>query len=78
VTEHQLTGPALGGVENRWSQYPKEDLYNYIRHSQAMLKQGHPMAKALWNAWQPTLMNDFGNLSDEEIAALLGYINSMN
>lgn len=70
----KLTGPALAGVESRWSKYPKADLYSFIRHSQGMIQKGHPMAKVLWKEWQPTIMNDFGRLSDEEIAALLAYI----
>ena len=44
-----LTGPALGGAEARWAAYPKEDLYNWIRNSQAMIAAGHPKATELWN-----------------------------
>ncbi len=39
-----LTGPALGGVEERWADYPPEDLYRWIRNSQAMINEGHPRA----------------------------------
>ncbi|MDP4710067.1 MAG: cytochrome c class I, partial [Saprospiraceae bacterium] len=39
-----LTGPALGGVEGRWADYPKEDLYSWIRNSQGMINAGHPRA----------------------------------
>ncbi len=70
-----LTGPALRGVESRWGAYPKEDLYNFIRHSQAMISKGHPRAVALWKEHQPTIMNDFAGLSDEDIKNLLVYIN---
>ena len=31
----KLTGPALGGVEERWAEYDREDLYKWIRNSQA-------------------------------------------
>lgn len=68
-----LTGPALGDVRQRWSAYPKEDLYDFIRNSQAMIHQGHPRTNELWDSWQPTVMNNFPNLSDEQIEAILAY-----
>ncbi|MCB9290809.1 MAG: c-type cytochrome [Lewinellaceae bacterium] len=68
-----LTGPALGGVEERWSDYPREDLYSWIRNSQAMVNSGHPRATELWNEWKPTVMNNF-NLTDQEIENILAYI----
>ena len=33
-----LTGPALGGVEAKWDS--KENLYTWIRNSQALIKKG--------------------------------------
>jgi len=71
----KLTGPALGGVEERWSKYPRKDLYNFIRNSQSMIKkEKHPKAIELWNEFQPTIMNDFPNLTDDQIESLLLYI----
>ncbi len=69
-----LTGPALGGVEERWADYPREDLYKWIRNSQALIAQGHPRAVELWNVWKPTVMNNFPNLSDQDIENILAYI----
>ena len=69
-----LTGPALGGVEERWAAYPREALYRWIRNSQAMITSGHPRAVQLWDDWRPTLMTSFPNLTDEEIEATLFYI----
>lgn len=71
-----LTGPALGGVEERWSEYPQEDLYAWIRNSQKMIAAGHPRAVEVWNQWKPTVMNNF-NLTDEEIANTLAYIDGV-
>ena len=68
-----LTGPALRGVTERWSDYPREDLYRFIRESQAMIIDGHPKALELWEAWKPRVMNNH-SLTDEEIEALLAYI----
>jgi len=71
------TGPALGGVEERWADYPRQDLYDWIRNSQAMIKKGHPKAVELWGTWKPTVMQAFPNLSDDDIESLLLYVNGM-
>ena len=70
-----LTGPALGGVEERWAAYPRKDLYSWIRGSKAMVDAGHPRATELWAKWKPTIMNNFPGLTDEQIESLLLYIN---
>ena len=70
----KLTGPALGGTEERWADYPREDLYSWIRNSQAMISTGHPRATQLWNEWKPVVMNNFLNLSDQEIENILAYV----
>ncbi|MEM7573759.1 MAG: c-type cytochrome [Bacteroidota bacterium] len=69
-----MTGPALGGVEERWADYPREDLYAWIRNSQALIATGHPRANELWDQWKPTLMSAYTALTDEEIEGLLAYI----
>ena len=71
-----LTGPALGGVEERWADWPREDLYAWIRNSQGMISQGHPRAVAVWNEWKPTVMTNFPALTDLEMESLLLYINN--
>lgn len=68
-----LTGPALGGTQERWAAFPKEDLYSWIRNSQALIASGHPRANEVWNQWKPTVMTNF-NLTDEEIENILAYI----
>jgi len=68
-----LTGPALKGVKERW--LGKEALlYDWIRNSQAVIATGDPYAKELYTKWNKTLMNPFPNLTDEEIEAILEYI----
>ena len=64
-----LTGPALAGYEERWADYPEEDLYSWIRNSQALIASGHPRANELWGQWG-TIMTAFPNLTDEEIASI--------
>ncbi len=70
-----LTGPALGGAEAKWDS--KENLYAWIRNSQAMIKKGHPRATELWNQYKPTVMTAFPKLTDEEIASMLLYIDGV-
>ncbi|MEM1319672.1 MAG: cytochrome c [Bacteroidota bacterium] len=70
-----LSGPALVGVEDRWSDYPREDLYSWIRNSQKMIYDQHPRALVLGKEWDFAVMNAFPDLSDEDIEALLAYIN---
>lgn len=69
-----LTGPALAGLADRWSEYPQADLYRWIRNSQAMIEEGHPRALSLWKDWGPIEMSNFPNLTDEEVNDLLIFI----
>ena len=72
-----MTGPALSGVLNRWSSYPKEDLYRYIRSAQAMADQNHPKALELEELWGATMMPDYSNFTDEDIENILAYIEAI-
>lgn len=71
-----LTGPALAGTEERWSAFPRKDLYAWIRNSQALIATGHPRANELWAKWKPTLMNNYPGLTDEQIESIILYINN--
>jgi mono/diheme cytochrome c family protein len=70
-----MTGPALGGFDSRWASYPKEDLHNWVRNSQALVAAGHPRALELWNKWKPTVMTPFPAFTDEQIESIFLYIN---
>lgn len=73
----KMTGPALGGVEERWGAFPRTDLYKWIRNSQSLLATGHPRATAIWNEYKPIVMSNF-NLSDAEIENVLAYVKGVN
>ncbi len=73
----KLTGPALGGTEERWAEYPRQDLYDWVRNAPKMIEDGHPRAKELWAEYKPTAMNLFPNLSDQDIDDMLLYVNNM-
>ena len=73
-----LTGPALGGWEERWADYPQEDFNRWIRNSQAMINtDAHPLAVELWNNWKPVTMSAFPNLTDEDIGNIMAYVSGM-
>jgi len=71
----KLTGPALAGVEDRWSN--KANLYAWIRNNQAFLKTGDKYANDLYNEYNKTAMNVFTSLEDKDIDAILAYIKSV-
>ena len=70
------TGPALGGMQERWADYPEADLYAWIRNSQASIKEGQPRAVELWSEYKPTVMTPYPNLTDDEVGSLLLYVDA--
>lgn len=71
-----MTGPALAGVRERWSDYPESDLYAWIKNSMKLKDTGHPKAVALYKKWKVT-MTSFNNMTDEEVTAILDYVDSV-
>lgn len=71
--DQDLTGPALQGVEDRWPD--KKKLYMWIRNSEAVLKTGDKYTNALVKKFNGARMVNFPNLTDEEIDAILRYLN---
>ncbi len=72
-----MTGPALGPAEANWAEYDREDLYSWIRGSQALVASGHPRAKAIYAEWNQSVMTNFPQLTDVEIESVLMYINDV-
>ncbi len=70
------TGPALAGAEERWADYPREDLYGWVRNSQAMISAGHPRAVELWDEWKSP-MTAWPNLTDEDIESILLHVDAV-
>ncbi len=70
-----MTGPALGGIQERWED--ESDLYAWIRNSGAFLATGDAYANALYNEWNKAAMTAFPNLTDEEIAEILLYVDNV-
>lgn len=73
-----MTGPALGGVEERWADEPRAHLYRWIQQSQALIASGESArAIEVWNDWKPTQMSNYTNLSDSDVEHLLAYIDGV-
>ncbi|TXF89071.1 cytochrome c [Neolewinella aurantiaca] len=69
-----MTGPALRGVTERWADYPEQDLYDWIRNSQALVAAQHPRALVVWKENDKRVMSNYPNLTDEELEGLLAFI----
>ncbi|MEL6925041.1 MAG: cytochrome c [Bacteroidota bacterium] len=68
-----MTGPALGGVEERWAGR-EELLYSWIRNPGKVLSTGDDYIVELYNTWDKNLMPGFANFSDADIENILAYV----
>ena len=69
------TGPALGGVEERWAGEPREHLYRWIQNNGKLRASGDSKrAIEVYNAWNKSAMNLYPGLSGGDIEHLLSYI----
>src|SRR5690606_19403942 len=69
------TGPALQGVDQRVPD--KEWLYKWIKNSAGLIASGDKYANQIYNDWNKTAMTAFPNLNNEEIDAIITYVNSV-
>lgn len=72
--DKQLVGPALKGVEDRWDD--RKMLYEWVRNSAAVIKKGYPRAVAVYTEYNKVQMTAFPELKDQDIDAILTYINT--
>ncbi len=73
----KATGPALGGAEERWADYDREDLYAWIKNSQQLVADEHPRAVEVYNEWNKVAMQSFPNLTNDNIESILLYIDDV-
>lgn len=69
------TGPALKGVDSRVPS--KEWLHKWVKNSAALIASGDKYANDVYAKWNKTAMTAFPNLSEEEIDAIVTYVNSV-
>ena len=70
----KLTGPALAGVEDRWSDRKK--IYAWV-HNPAGFAKGDAYAANLLKEYSPVLMQAFPGLGEKDIDAILDYIKTV-
>ncbi len=70
-----MTGPALGGVQERW-EGKEELLYEWVRNTQAAAATGDAYAVKMID-WDASVMQNFPELTNESIDDILLYINNM-
>ncbi len=71
IGKGKLIGPDLKGVTERMDE---KWIYNFIRSSQTMVKNGDPDAVKLFNEYNKVPMPDHKNFTDAQIKGLLEYI----
>lgn len=70
-TEKAMVGPGLKGITER---VPSEDwIVKWVKSPAAMIASGDAYANSIKD-FSPSMMTDFGFLSDEEILSIVGYI----
>ncbi len=68
------TGPALKGVDGR---VPSQEwLYKWVKNSAAVIASGDSYANDIYKKWNKTAMTAFQSLKNEEIDAIVEYVNS--
>lgn len=69
--DKDLTGPALMGIQDRWPN--KQLLHLWIKNWPAAVATGDAYANKIKD-WSPAAMNQFPNLSEADIDAILLYV----
>ncbi len=75
VGTKKLVGPGLAGISDKRTQ---EWLVSWIKDSQAMIASGDADAVAIFEEYNKSPMIPFADMSDEEIIAMLDYIEAEN
>ncbi|MVT06932.1 c-type cytochrome [Chitinophaga sp. ysch24] len=68
----QVTGPALMGVEERWSD--KKLLHQWIKNSSSVVASGDAYATDLFSRFNKQVMPAFPSFSDADVDDILAYI----
>jgi mono/diheme cytochrome c family protein len=68
--DNKSTGPALRGVADKHS---KDWLYKWIHNSSEVIKSGDPVAVALFNEYNKSVMTAFPQLSNADIDNIIAY-----
>ena len=70
--EHQMPASNLRGVQQRWANYPPDDLVQFIRAPDSLLQSQHPRALKLLR--ERYSMPGFPELDDHQIKSILYFL----
>ncbi len=71
-----MTGPGLQGSRERWEENSSiENMYAWVKNSQAVIASGDSYAKSLFEKWNKSVMTNQA-VSNEEIDAIMDYADS--
>ncbi len=73
VDERKLVGPGLGNIKDRRSE---QWLISWIKDSQKLIKSGDAEAVAVYEEYNKIAMQGFPELNDDEILAMLDFLQS--
>lgn len=77
MINRQLIGPPLEGIAKKYATN-KEWLYEWVRNSPALIEEGDPIAIQLFEDYQRIPMTPFPLLTNEEIDAILAFVDAYN
>ncbi len=66
------TGPALQGTSKNWP--TKDWIYDWVHNPSGMIASGDKHANEVFAKYKPTVMTGFPNLKNEEIDAIMKYV----
>jgi mono/diheme cytochrome c family protein len=72
ITSSKLVGPGLAGISDRWPD--RDKLRAWIRNAPEFLKTGDAYANKLFEEYNKAIMSPFPHLKDDEIDAIVDYI----
>lgn len=72
--DKDFVGPALQGAKGRWEENSSLDnFYKWVKNSQAVIDEGDPYAKQLFDKWNGSVMTA-NAISNEDIDAIFEYV----
>jgi cytochrome c2 len=75
ITDEVAVGPGLKGITTR---RPVEWIVTWVNNPQKVIASGDKYAVDLFNKFNKTQMTAFPNLKEEDVKAILAYIDSGN
>lgn len=71
----KLVGPGLAGIDQR---RPMEWIIKWVHNPQGMIDSGDDYAVKLWEAYKPTIMAGYPNLTEAQITGIVEYVKQAN